>query len=36
MHEFYRGLDAGEPDEARIFSGLVADDIATVALDDPT
>jgi hypothetical protein len=36
MDEFYKALDAGEPDKAQIFNGLVADDIATVALDDPT
>jgi hypothetical protein len=36
MHEFYKGLDAGEPDDARTFAGLTADDIPTVALEGHT
>ena len=36
MHEFYKGLDAGEPDDARTLAGLIADDIPTVALEGHT
>jgi len=34
MREFYESLDAGQPDEARMFAGLTGDTVATLALTD--